>query len=101
MGRDLEDAVARCELTGKGPIVKNLVSHSNAKTKAWMRPNVQKRRIFSAALGDFVTLNITTSAMRTIEHVGGFDRFILDQAATTLSTRALAIQGRVRRAIGG
>ena len=48
-----------------------------------------------------MTLNITTSAMRTIEHVGGFDRFILDQAATTLSTRALAIQGRVRRAIGG
>jgi large subunit ribosomal protein L28 len=91
--------VAHCELTGKGPIVKNLVSHSNHKTKAWMRPNIQKRRLFSAALGDYVTLNVTTSAVRTIEHVGGFDKYIMRQAAETLSRRALAVQSRIRRAL--
>lgn len=92
--------MARCELTGKGPIVKNLVSHSNRKSKAWMRPNVQKRRLFSAALEDYVTLSVTASAVRTIEHVGGFDRFILSQSAQILSPRARGIQERVRRALG-
>lgn len=93
--------MARCELTGKGPIVKNLVSHSNIKTKKWVKPNIQKRRLWSNALNTWVSLNVTTSVMRTIDHVGGFDKFILGQASDKLSRRARAVQGRVRRAFAG
>ena len=87
----------RCELTGKGPIVKNKVSHSNVKTKAWMIPNIQKRRLFSEALGKHVTLRVATGTIRSIEHVGGFDRFILKQSADALSKRAKAVQSRIRK----
>ncbi len=89
--------MARCELTGKGPIVKNLVSHSNVKTKKWMKPNIHKRRLYSDALDTFVTLNITTHAIRCIEHVGGFDKFLMRQGDDLLSKRARQLKGRIRR----
>ena len=87
----------RCELTGKGPIVKNKVSHSNVKTKAWMTPNIQKRRLFSDTLGQYITLRVATRTVRSIEHVGGFDRFILKQPSASLSKRARAVQTRIRK----
>ena len=91
--------MARCELTGKSPVVKNLVSHSNIKTKSIALPNVQKKRLFSAILDQSVTLKVATSAIKTMEHIGGFDRYILKQPAELLSKRALAVQGRIRRKI--
>ena len=87
----------RCELTGKGPIVKNNISHSNVKTKAWMLPNIQKRRLYSDALGTFVTLRVATRTIRSIEHVGGLDRFILSQPTDSLSKRARGLQSRIRK----
>ena len=93
--------MSKCELTGKGPIVKNLVSHSNVKTKKWMKPNIQKRRLFSEALNSFVTLRIANSTVRTIDHVGGFDRFILRQPSDVLSKRALQVKGRVIKVVKG
>lgn len=93
--------MSKCELTGKGPIVKNLVSHSNVKTKKWMKPNIQKRRLFSEALNSFVTLRIANSTVRTIDHVGGFDRFILRQPSDVLSKRALQVKGRVSKVVKG
>lgn len=87
----------RCELTGKGPIVKNNISHSNVKTKAWMLPNIQKRRLFSDALGTFVTLRVATRTIRSIEHVGGLDTFILSQSTDSLSKRARGLQSRIRK----
>lgn len=86
-----------CELTGKRPVVKNLVSHSNIKTKKIAQPNVQKRRLFSQALGDFVTLRVATSALRDMEHVGGLDRYVVRQEDTKLSTRALDVKRRIVR----
>jgi large subunit ribosomal protein L28 len=93
--------MARCELTGKAPIVKNLVSHSNHKTKKWVKPNIQKRRLWSPSLNQWITLKVTTSSIRTIEHVGGFDKFIMRQAPEVLSRRARAVQGRIRNAFKG
>ncbi|MCX7978450.1 MAG: 50S ribosomal protein L28, partial [Bdellovibrionaceae bacterium] len=69
--------MSRCELTGKAAVVKNLVSHSNIKTKSRALPNVQKKRIFSPTLNQMVRLQVATSAIRDMEHVGGFDNFIL------------------------
>jgi large subunit ribosomal protein L28 len=93
--------MARCEITGKGPIVKNLVSHSHIATKKWVKPNVHRRRMYSEALGTYVTLKVCTSAVRSVEHVGGFDKFILRQSPEKLSKRARSIQQRIRRKVSG
>ena len=93
--------MGRCELTGKGPVVKNLVSHSNIKTKTIAQPNVQKKRLFSRILNELVTLRIATSAIRSMEHMGGFDKFILNQKDGTLSKRALAVRKRIHLKMKG
>lgn len=89
--------MSRCELTGKAPVVKNLVSHSNIKTKSIAQPNVQKKRIFSRVLNQMVRLQVATSAIRDMEHTGGFDKFLLNQEDKVLSKRALEVKNRIRR----
>ena len=59
-----------CKLTGKKPISGNNVSHSNRKTKRRFVPNIQKKRFFVPELDKFVTLRVSTSAMRTINKLG-------------------------------
>lgn len=88
--------MSRCELTGKGPVVSNLVSHSNIKTKSKSLPNVQKKRIFSKALNQMVRLQIAASAIRDMEHVGGFDTYIINQDDKKLSRRALTVKARIK-----
>lgn len=56
----------KCQLTGKRPNVANRVSHSNIKTKKRQLPNIQKRRIWYAEENRFVTLKVSTSALRTL-----------------------------------
>ena len=89
--------MSRCEITGKGPVVKNLVSHSNIKTKSTAQPNVQRKRIFSRALNSMVRLSIATSALRDMEHSGGFDSFMLNADDAVLSKRAMEVKTRIRR----
>lgn len=91
--------MSRCELTGKGPVVKNLVSHSNIKTKSVAQPNVQKKRIFSKYLNQMVRLQVATSTIRDMEHMGGFDNFILNQDDSKLSKRAFEVKTRIKRKI--
>lgn len=85
-----------CELSGKGPKIKNLVSHSNIKTKFKVQPNIQKKQVFSDALGRLVTLKLATSTIRTLEHRGSFDGFVLNQPDSVLSKRALTIKKRIQ-----
>ncbi len=89
--------MSRCELTGKSPVVKNLVSHSNIKTKSTAMPNVQRKRIFSRSLNEMVRLYVATSAIRDMEHIGGFDQFILNQPNEVLSKRAMEVKTKIRR----
>lgn len=91
--------MARCELTGKSPVVKNLVSHSNIKTKSIAMPNIQKKRLYSTVLDQSVTLKVATTTLKSMEHSGGFDKYILNQPSKTLSKRALAVQTRIRKKI--
>lgn len=91
--------MSRCELSGKSPVVKNLVSHSNIKTKSVANPNVQRKRIFSKSLNQMVRLYMATSAIRDMEHMGGFDKYLLNQNDAVLSKRALDIKSRIRRKI--
>ena len=82
----------RCELTAKSPEVKNLVSHSNIKTKSVAIPNVQQKRIFSSLLGEMVNLKLATSTIRSIDHVGSLDKFVLNMPDGKLSKRALTLK---------
>lgn len=91
--------MSRCELSGKSPVVKNLVSHSNIKTKSTAMPNVQRKRIFSKTLNQMVRLYMATSTIRDMEHTGGFDKYILNQSDDVLSQRAMDIKARIRRKI--
>ena len=92
--------MARCELTGKANVVKNLVSHSKIKTKSRASLNIQQKRVFSNALNESVGLNLATSTIRSMEHQGGFDAYILKRDDKFLSKRALRVKNRIRRRLG-
>lgn len=64
-----------CELTGKKPMVGNRVSHSNRKTRHRFLPNLKRKRIWSAEKKKFVTVTMSTSAMRTMDKLG-YDAFV-------------------------
>jgi large subunit ribosomal protein L28 len=63
-----------CELSGKGVQVGNRVSHSNIKSKHRFLPNLQRKRLWSEALGAFVQLRLSTAAIRTVDKMG-LDRY--------------------------
>ncbi len=93
--------MARCELTGKGPVSKNLVSHSNIKTKSIARANIQPKRVWSQSLGSFVNFKLATSTIRTMENKSGFDSFILSLPEDKMSKRAITVKNRIRRKLAG
>lgn len=93
--------MARCELTGKGPVVKNKVSHSNIKTKSTAHPNIQQKKVYSQALNEFVSFKLAASTIRTMENKSGFDSFILKQDDAVLSKRAHSVKTRIRRKLAG
>jgi len=66
-----------CELTGKGRQVGNNVSHANNKTKRTFLPNLQNVTLISDALGQSVKLRVSTHGLRSVEHVGGLDNWLL------------------------
>lgn len=77
----------RCELTGKAVLVGNLVSHSNRKTKCRFLPNLVHVTLQSESLGRSVRLRITAHALRSVEHRGGLDAFLVKASETELSLR--------------
>ena len=85
----------RCELTGKGVLVGNNVSHANNKTKRVYRPNIQLVALASELLGNSYKLKICMNALRSVDRNGGLDPFILKSKDSVLSPKAL----RLKRAI--
>jgi large subunit ribosomal protein L28 len=61
-----------CELTGKGPMSGNNVSHSNRKTKRTFLPNLKTKKFYIPEMDRWVTLKVSTSAIRTMNKVGIF-----------------------------
>lgn len=78
----------RCELTGKGVLVGNNVSHANNKTRTRFLPNLVNVSLISEALNQSVRFRITAHALRSVEHNGGLDRFLLKARDTELSLKA-------------
>lgn len=87
----------RCELTGKGVLVGHKVSHSNIKTKREFKPNLVDVTLASDALGRAFKLRITAAALRTVDHRGGLDQFLLKASEAELSTRAAKIRRDVKK----
>lgn len=87
--------MSKCELSAKGPVVKNLVSHSNRKTKTIAQPNVQYKRIYSQALDQMIRFKVAVSAIRDLEKTGGLDRYIINQKDNLLSRRALSLKFKI------
>jgi large subunit ribosomal protein L28 len=85
----------RCELTGKSVLTGNLVSHSNHKTKTRFLPNLTKVTLISESLNRRVRLRVAVSALRSLEHRGGLDAFLLKARDTELSANALAIKREI------
>lgn len=88
----------RCELTGKSVLVGHLVSHSNRKTKTRFLPNLLKVTLLSDALGQSVRLRISANALRSVEHRGGLDAFLLKSSETDLSQKAKELRRKIRKA---
>lgn len=87
-----------CVITGKGPQSGNNVSHANNKTRRVFRPNLQYRRLLSDVLGEMVSLRLTVNAIRTIEHNGGLDAFLLGTPDRQLSAEARRLKRRIEKA---
>ncbi|MCO4052584.1 MAG: 50S ribosomal protein L28 [Bosea sp.] len=87
----------RCELTGKGVQVGNLVSHSNIKTKTRFLPNLVNVTLTSDALGRSVKMRVSANALRSVDHRGGLDAFLLKANNDELSTNALSLKRDVQK----
>ncbi|GBQ94848.1 50S ribosomal protein L28 [Acetobacter nitrogenifigens DSM 23921 = NBRC 105050] len=88
----------RCEITGKGVLTGNNVSHANNKSRRRFLPNLQDVSVLSDVLGAPVSMRVTTRGLRTIEHNGGLDAFLLGTPNRDLTTEAQVIKRRIQRA---
>jgi large subunit ribosomal protein L28 len=85
----------RCDLTGKKPLVGHKVSHSNTKTKRRFMPNLQNVTLISDALGRSVRARISTNALKTVDHRGGLDAFLLKAKDAELAPKMLALKRQI------
>ena len=89
----------RCSITGKGVMTGNNVSHANNRTRRRFLPNLQRTSLMSEALGRPVRLRLATSAIRTIEHNGGLDTYLLSAKSSELGQQARALKRRIAKAL--
>ena len=86
-----------CELTGKGRQVGHNVSHANNKTKRTFLPNLQNVTLLSDTLGTGVKLRVSTHGIRSVEHVGGLDNWLLKTRDDQLSLRARRLKREIAK----
>jgi large subunit ribosomal protein L28 len=88
----------RCSVTGKGVLTGNNVSHANNKTRRRFLPNLQETSLMSDVLGTTVRLRLTTRGIKTIEHNGGLDAWLLGTPDRKLTDEAKVLKRRIARA---
>ena len=87
----------RCDLTGKAVLTGNLVSHSNRKTRTRFLPNLGNVTLISDVLQRKVRLRVSASALRSVEHRGGLDAFLIKASDSDLSPGALALKREIAK----
>ena len=88
----------RCELTGKGVLTGNNVSHANNKTRRRFLPNLNNVTLTSEILGRSQSFRISAAALRTVDHRGGLDAFLAKADAAELSPKALKLKREIEKA---
>ncbi len=88
----------RCQITGKGVLSGNNVSHANNKTRRRFLPNLQETSMLSDILGADVHMRMSTRGIRTVEHNGGIDSFLLGTPNSKLPAEAQVVKRRILRA---
>ncbi|MGH7155978.1 MAG: 50S ribosomal protein L28 [Acetobacteraceae bacterium] len=88
----------RCQITGKGVLTGNNVSHANNKTRRRFLPNLQVSSLLSDTLNAPVRLRLSTRAIRTVEAKGGIDAFLLATPNRRLAPEVLVVKRRLLRA---
>ena len=89
----------RCELTGKGVMTGNNVSHAKNRTRRRFLPNLNNVSLVSEALGRSFKFKISASALRSVDRIGGLDAFLLKAKETELSASALKVKKDVYKVI--
>ncbi len=87
----------RCELTGKAVQSGNLVSHSNRKTRTRFLPNLCRVTLLSDTLKRAIRLRVSAAALRSVEHRGGLDAFLMKARDTELSDNARSIKREISK----
>jgi len=87
-----------CELTGKGPMTGNNVSHAKNRPRRRFLPNLNDVTLQSEALGRGFKLRISAAALRTVDHRGGLDAFLAKAKNEELSANALKIKKEIAKA---
>ena len=85
----------RCDLSGKRPLVGHKVSHSNIKTKRRFLPNLRNVTLISDTLGRRVKLRVSANALKTVDHRGGLDAFLLKAKDDELAPRVLELKRQI------
>jgi large subunit ribosomal protein L28 len=88
----------RCQVTGKGVQSGNNVSHANNKTRRRFLPNIQETSVYSEALGRQIRVKVSTKGLKTIEHNGGIDAWLLSIAPSKLDADLRPIRAQVEKA---
>jgi large subunit ribosomal protein L28 len=88
----------RCQITGKGVLAGNNVSHANNRTRRRFLPNLQDTSLLSDILGTAVRMRLSTRGIRTIEHNGGIYAYLLSTPDSRLTIDAKALKRRLLRA---
>ena len=86
-----------CELTGKGPMSGNNISHANNKTRRRFLPNLNDVTMISDVLGQSFKLRVSAAALRTVDHRGGLDAFLAKAKDEELSANALKIKKEITK----
>lgn len=82
----------RCAVTGKGVLSGNNVSHANNKSRRRFLPNLQEVSFMSETLGRSIRLRLSTNAIRTIEHNGGLDSFLMKAKTANLDNKVARLK---------
>ena len=87
-----------CELSGKGPMVGNTISHANNKSRRRFLPNLNDVTLISDVLGQSFKLRISAAGLRSVDHRGGLDAYLMKASDSELSSNALKIKKAIIKA---
>jgi large subunit ribosomal protein L28 len=87
-----------CELTGKGPMSGNTISHANNKSRRRFLPNLNEVTMISDVLGQSFKFRVTAAALRSVDHRGGLDAYLAKAKDDELSANALKIKKDIAKA---